>query len=117
LQDFLQVLLIYDEDFSLTGDGTIPTDDTLIEYMVYEIETQGYVTINIDLTVEDGKKVDIYIDEQMSYSIYGMSDEHIEGVSSYSGSYKTGSNAHQTVSIEIWNSNNYEEVNGHIIID
>jgi len=108
---------LFDEDFRLTGTGVTPTDDTLIEHMVYEIETEGYVTINIDLTVEDGKKVDIYIDEQMTYSFYGMPDKHIEDVSSYSGSYETGSNANQIVSIEIWNSNNYEEVTGHIRIE
>jgi len=107
---------LYDEDFKLTGDGTTPTDDTLIEYLTYEIETEGYQTINIDLSVDGGKKVDICIDEQMTYSLYGSPDRHVEGVSSYSGSYETGSNARQTISIEIWNSNNYEEVTGHIKI-
>jgi hypothetical protein len=108
---------IYDEDFRLTGDGTIPTDDTLIEYMVYELETEGYITLNIDLIVDDGKKVDIYCHEQMVINPYGLSGDLIENVSSYSGSYETRSNAHQTVYVEIWNSNNYEEVTGHIRIE
>lgn len=107
---------LFDEDFTLTGDGTIPTDDTLLEYMAYEIETEGYVVINIDLSVDDGKKVDIYCHEQMSFSFYGVSGEYIENVSSYSGSYETQSNANQIVYVEIWNSNNYKEVTGHIKI-
>jgi len=107
---------IYDEDFRLTGDGTIPTDDTMIQYMSYQVETQGYVTLNIDLSVDDGKKVDIYCHEDMVINPFGLSGDHIENVSSYSGIYKTRSNGHQTVYVEIWNSNNYEEVTGHIKI-
>ena len=112
--------VLYDEDFKLTGDGTIPTEDTYLEYMSYSVETEGYdyATIYIDVQVDDGKKVDLHFHDTMSLSLYGgMSGDYIENVSSYSGTYKTSSNAPLTIYVDVWNVNNYEEVTGHIRVE
>ena len=101
-----------DEDFTLTGDGTPPTEYTLIEVNYWEPYFSEGDYITIEGSVDDGKIADFLFYDTAGNPILSLCAEN---ASSISRSWTVISSG--TYTFAVWNSQNYMEVTGHVKID
>jgi len=101
-----------DESFTLNGDGTPPTEHTLIEVYYWELSLSKNDHVTIEGSVDAGKIVYFEFSDEYYNTVPSLCAEN---ASSISGSWIVTSSG--TYTFYVANSQNYREVTGRVKID